>query len=167
LIQNKLSKYSYFILRRDSEKFLLQAMLQTLIKDFKSKSKHFDKINEELKLKPKPKAHKMKDKKKVDNSETAVDFVGSSTLYTENERKMIDKLEEINEKQNAPKVPFNLKDKSQEETTIETIKTSQPTEEEERDKYMRWLLLSQHINNKYKKNVSDDESDSDKSKELI
>lgn len=39
-----MASYSFFILRRDCEKFMLQAMLQILIPDFKIKSKEFDKL---------------------------------------------------------------------------------------------------------------------------
>ena len=42
---NKMAAYSYFILRRESERYYLQVFLQILIPDFKTKSKDFDKNN--------------------------------------------------------------------------------------------------------------------------
>ena len=45
---NKMANYSFFILSRESERFFLQAFLQMLIPDFKSKSKNFDKINKKF-----------------------------------------------------------------------------------------------------------------------
>ena len=45
---NKFSKYSYFILRRESERFFLQVFLQLQISDYKLKSRDLDKINKKL-----------------------------------------------------------------------------------------------------------------------
>ena len=47
---NKMANYSYFILRRESERFFLQVFLQILILDYKAKSKDFDKLNRKLSL---------------------------------------------------------------------------------------------------------------------
>ena len=49
----RMSEYSYFVLRRESERFMQQAILQMLISDFKSKSKDFDKINKKFIVKNK------------------------------------------------------------------------------------------------------------------
>ena len=45
---NKFAGYSYFILRRESERFFLQVFLEILIPDYKLKSKDLDKINRKL-----------------------------------------------------------------------------------------------------------------------
>ena len=44
----KLSDYSYFILRRSSERFICQAMIETLIKDFKSCNEEFEQYFAEI-----------------------------------------------------------------------------------------------------------------------
>ena len=41
----KMADYSYFVLRRESERFMLQVFMQIQVPDFKAKSRDFDKIN--------------------------------------------------------------------------------------------------------------------------
>ena len=44
----KMADYSYFVLRRESERFMLQVFMQIQLPDFKAKSRDFDKINKKF-----------------------------------------------------------------------------------------------------------------------